>query len=123
MAHFLEAERALLARHYGCAVQIHITSGFRSGAVNRLAGGTGTSDHMEGLACDRWHERMDNRTMIDPRAVIELLAASDLPFDQLIFYPGQPRIHSGYGEPMRREVRHRIEDADGKAHYPLGLPT
>jgi zinc D-Ala-D-Ala carboxypeptidase len=118
VARYLEAERALLAAHYGCGVQIHITSGFRSEDLNAAVGGSETSDHAEGLAVDRWHERMDDRTVIDPRDVIGLLEASDLPFDQLIYYPGEPRIHSGYGKPHRREIRHK---AGG--HYPLGLPA
>jgi len=117
VARYLEAERALLGAHYGCKVQIHITSGFRSEELNQAVGGSETSDHLEGLACDRWHERMDDRTMIDPFAVIRILEASDLPFDQLIYYPGEPRIHSGYGKPMRREIRHKAG-----SRYPLGLP-
>ena len=67
---------------------IVVTSGFRTPFLNRLVGGVSTSQHMQGLAADL---RCD-----DPKALFDLIAESDLPFDQLIYYQKRKFIHVSY---------------------------
>ena len=55
-----------------------ISSGYRSPALNRAVGGSNTSQHMKGEACDIWHA--DIQTL---RKWFEMLMDGD--FDQLIW--------------------------------------
>lgn len=75
---------------------IVVTSGFRSSFLNRLVGGVTTSQHMQGLAADL---RCD-----DPKALFDLIAESDLPFDQLIYYQKKKFVHVSYSPTYRHEV-------------------
>lgn len=75
---------------------IVVTSGFRSPFLNRLVGGVSTSQHMSGLAADL---RCD-----DPKALFDLIAESDLPFDQLIYYQKKKFVHVSYSPTYRHEV-------------------
>jgi zinc D-Ala-D-Ala carboxypeptidase len=81
------------------AVRIEITSGFRSEALNRAVGGSSTSDHRSGLAADFKALRADGRA-VSPRVLIRVVEELGR-FDQAILYPGQTRIHVGYGPRMR----------------------
>ena len=75
---------------------IVVTSGFRTLFLNRLVGGVTTSQHMQGLAADL---RCD-----DPKALFDLIAESDLPFDQLIYYQKRKFVHVSYSPTYRHEV-------------------
>lgn len=75
---------------------IVVTSGFRSPFLNRLVGGVPTSQHMSGLAADLRCE--------DLKALFDLIAESDLPFDQLIYYQKRKFIHVSYSPVYRHEV-------------------
>jgi uncharacterized protein YcbK (DUF882 family) len=75
---------------------IVVTSGFRTPYLNRLVGGVSTSQHMQGLAADL---RCD-----DPKALFDLIAESDLPFDQLIYYQKKKFVHVSYSPTYRHEV-------------------
>lgn len=75
---------------------IVVTSGFRTSFLNRLVGGVSTSQHMQGLAADL---RCD-----DPKALFDLIAESDLPFDQLIYYQKRKFVHVSYSPTYRHEV-------------------
>ena len=75
---------------------IVVTSGFRTPFLNRLVGGVSTSQHMQGLAADL---RCDN-----PKALFDLIAESDLPFDQLIYYQKRKFVHVSYSPTYRHEV-------------------
>ena len=68
----LEEVRALL----GSA--IHISSGYRSSAVNRAAGSSSRSQHLLGCAVDF------NIHGMTPDQVCKIIMASDIEFDQLI---------------------------------------
>lgn len=75
---------------------IIVTSGFRTPFLNRLVGGVSTSQHMQGLAADL---RCD-----DSKALFDLIAESDLPFDQLIYYQKKKFVHVSYSPTYRHEV-------------------
>lgn len=75
---------------------IVVNSGFRTPFLNRLVGGVSTSQHMQGLAADL---RCD-----DPKALFDLIAESDLPFDQLIYYQKRKFVHVSYSPTYRHEV-------------------
>ena len=75
---------------------IVVTSGFRTPFLNRLVGGVSTSQHMQGLAADLCCD--------DPKALFDLIAESDLPFDQLIYYQKRKFVHVSYSPTYRHEV-------------------
>lgn len=75
---------------------IFVTSGFRTPCLNRLVGGVSTSQHMQGLAADLCCD--------DPKALFDLIAESDLPFDQLIYYQKKKFVHVSYSPTYRHEV-------------------
>ena len=58
---------------------IHITSAYRSQAVNALVGSKPTSDHIHGMAADFVCPSFGN-----PHAVVSELVASGLPYKQVI---------------------------------------
>ena len=85
-------------------VPIYITSGYRSSAVNKLAGSKAASKHVQGLACD-----FKAPAYGDPLAVCKAIAESEIVFDQLIleFYnptTGAGWTHVGLGKDNRRQV-------------------
>ncbi len=63
-------------RLFGAPLQI--SSGYRSPALNTLIGGAANSAHVQGLAADF------SIVGLPPRQVVEAIADSDVPFDQLI---------------------------------------
>lgn len=77
---------------------ITVTSGFRAQAVNRAVGGSSTSDHLRGNSADIKTASMNSAQFA--RYVLTL----NLPFDQLIVYPGTDRIHVSYRATPRRQV-------------------
>lgn len=75
---------------------IVVTSGFRTPFLNRLVCGVSTSQHMQGLAADL---RCD-----DPKALFDLIAESELPFDQLIYYQKRKFVHVSYSPTYRHQI-------------------
>lgn len=75
---------------------IFVTSAYRSPRINNLVGGSRTSSHMDGLACD-----FKVAGLSDVKAA-QLIAASDIKFDQLILEYGW--VHIGFGAGMRRQI-------------------
>lgn len=67
-------------------VPVAILSGFRSDAVNRLAGGVATSQHRLGEAADCYIAE-------GPEKLLALLKSSGLPFDQAIVYKRRRFLH------------------------------
>lgn len=95
MATILEDVRALLG-----GKPIIISSGFRSAALNRIIGGSQTSDHSNGLAvdfvCPQYGHVMH---------ICEAIRDSGINFDQLIYEQGNTEwVHLGVGTRMRRQV-------------------
>lgn len=89
----LEAVRVRLG-----GAPIVITSGYRSPTVNAAVRGSRTSQHTRGEAADFIAPRFGN-----PRAIVDALADSDVPYDQLILefdrwvhisFSHQPRHHA-----------------------------
>lgn len=89
----MELVRALLGDR-----QIHVDSWFRSHAVNEEVGGSAASAHMDGWAIDF---RCDG--FGDPLAICKAIAASNLPFDQMIHEYGE-WTHISFAPTMRRET-------------------
>lgn len=79
---------------------IHISSGYRSPALNRAVGGSVTSDHANGLAADFTCPGFGS---VQP--VCEAILAAGIQFDQLIYEQGATEwVHLGIGTRMRRQV-------------------
>lgn len=76
---------------------ITITSGYRCHQLNIAVGGSATSDHLKGLACDflKPPGYSDNELK-------DLFMSQFGNFDQIIIYPSF--IHLGLGSQMRRQV-------------------
>ena len=92
LASRMEAVRRLLGDR-----SITITSGYRCHRLNVAVGGSATSDHTRGLACD----------FIKPlgysnNELKDLFLSKFGKFDQVIIYPSF--IHLGMGAQMRRQV-------------------
>lgn len=77
---------------------IHITSWYRSPELNTKIGGSKTSVHTKGLACDFVCPYLG-----DPRRVVKELSESNLDFDQLIL-EGNRWVHIGLNEGNRRQI-------------------
>lgn len=76
---------------------IKITSGYRCHQLNIAVGGSATSDHLKGLACDFLKPPgYSNNELKD------LFMSQFGNFDQIIIYPSF--IHLGLGSQMRRQV-------------------
>jgi hypothetical protein len=101
---------------------IRISSGYRSEKLNAAIGGSKTSDHMTGNACDFTVRGMT------PRRVAQIILGSGLKFDQLILEgvsPNAPNgvwIHIGFGDRMRGEVLTMVRNR-GKTTYRQGLTS
>ena len=76
---------------------IVVSSGFRSDAVNRAAGGAKTSQHTLGQAADF------NIAGMSPQATCAMIVRLGLPFDQLIQEFGR-WVHVSYGPRDRRQI-------------------
>ena len=100
---------------------MRVTSGYRSPALNKIVGGSKTSQHSQGLACDFV---VDGADLL---AIAKLIAESEIPYDQLIaedFDGTNIRwIHvSGGVDKTRRQIL-TMSKVKGKAHYQNGLPS
>jgi zinc D-Ala-D-Ala carboxypeptidase len=116
----MEGVRALVG------APLRVSSGYRSPAVNRAVGGSPSSQHQAGEACDF---EVDGVSNLD---VAKRIVASDLQFDQLILEFYSPLdLHAGWvhisdvsGRVRRRQVLTATRRAsDGKVVYSPGLPT
>lgn len=104
----MEKVRALLGH------SIDVNSGYRSYSVNKAVGGSNTSDHMNGDACDFTCEKFGT-----PIKVCRKIEASDLKFDQLI--QEGTWVHLSFGPRMRQQVLTKEVLANGKTSYSKGL--
>lgn len=79
---------------------VHVTSGYRSPAVNRAVGGVANSAHAMGLAADITVEGL---TAVD---VARAVAASSIAFDQLVLETSRGVVHLSFDPArLRRDVR------------------
>lgn len=75
------------------------TSWYRNPAVNAHVGGVSTSHHALGLAVDFRVRGLEGL------AAARIIAASDVQFDQLIWYRPTGILHLSFHPQMRRQVR------------------
>jgi hypothetical protein len=90
-AFYMEQVREVLGN-----VAIKVNSGYRSPEVNKAVGGSKTSAHLFGYAVDF------TASGHTPYTIANVLARSDLKFDQLIFEGTW--VHISFDPKMRREV-------------------
>lgn len=91
LAGTLEEVRALVGK------PVHVSSGYRSPAVNKAVGGSSKSAHMRGMAADITVPGMTSRDLA------ELIRSSAIAYDQLI-HEGT-WVHLGLADGvMRRQV-------------------
>lgn len=77
---------------------IHINSGYRCPALNRLVGGVSTSQHLLGEAAD---VRIQG---VSPRQIAIRVRDLGLPFDQMILYPSFLHISHKLNGEQRGQV-------------------
>lgn len=77
---------------------ILVSSGYRAPAVNRAVGGSPNSQHMRGQAVDFIAPRFGT-----PRAIVDALAESDVPYDQCILEFGR-WVHISFSDAPRRQA-------------------
>ena len=118
LAALLEQVRKLLGSH-----SIHISSGYRSIALNRHIGSNDTSAHIRGHAAD-----FTCPSFGTPLAVAKKIAESNLKFDQLIYEgvsqskPEGTWIHISCDPKNRRDIL-TATFTNGKVIYTKGLVT
>lgn len=91
-------------------VPIAVTSAFRSSYLNKLIGGSKTSAHCLGLACDF------KPLGLSLYAAAKKIESSDIDYDQLILEYGW--IHIAFGGQLRRES---LTKKSASAPYQRGL--
>ena len=111
LAALLEQVRELLGSH-----SIHVSSGYRSLALNRHIGSNDTSAHVRGYAADFTCAGFGK-----PIEVAKEIAESNLKFDQLIYESGtNPWIHISCDPQNRRQLlTARFEH--GHTYYTKGI--
>lgn len=77
---------------------IIVNSGFRGEMQNKAVGGAKTSQHLLGEAAD-----IDTGHPVSNQRLFELIAASNLPFDQLIDESNYKWIHISYRQGRNRK--------------------
>ena len=92
---------------------IFVSSGFRSPDLNSLIGGSKTSAHMQGNACDFRVSGMS------PYDTCQMIVEMGLPFDQVIHEFGQ-WTHLGVADILRGEELTAYKDK-GKTKYIFGI--
>jgi zinc D-Ala-D-Ala carboxypeptidase len=97
----MERVRALFGR------PVQVTSWYRNPRVNRAVGGVPTSHHALGWAIDF---RISG---VDGLDAARRIAASDLRFDQLIWYRPSGIVHLSFHPQLRRQVRTNPTTAAG----------
>ena len=108
LATLLEQIRTLLGSH-----SIHISSGYRSLALNRYIGSNDTSAHIRGYAADFTCPAFGK-----PIEVAKKIAESNLKFDQLI-YEGT-WVHLSCDPQNRRQLL-TARFKDGHTYYTTGI--
>lgn len=95
LATHLEYVRTLLGH------PVVVSSAYRNPQVNKLVGGSETSDHPKGLAAD-----IHCRKFGSDFEVAQAIAKSGLKFDQLIYEQNGATtwVHLGFGTRMRQQV-------------------
>lgn len=104
IAYTMEDVRKLLG-----SKAISVSSGYRSIAVNKAVGGSTTSAHVDGLACDFICPAFGS-----PLAICKIIARSGIKFDQLI--EEGTWVHISIDPRMRQQV---LTMRNGK--YSMGL--
>src|SRR5258706_15552917 len=98
---------------------IHINSAFRSRELNAAIGGSPTSAHLDGYACDFTVPGFGT-----PREVCQAIAGAGIPFDQLICEGATPEgggwTHLSIAPTMRGEIL-TARFVNGKAIHSQGL--
>lgn len=97
-------------------VPVHVLSGYRSPAVNAAVGGSPTSAHRFGLACD-----FTAPSFGTPYQIVDKLQKAGIPFDQLIHEFGE-WVHIGLAKDpktYRKQVL-TAKRVDGKTRYLSG---
>ena len=86
---------------------LEISSGYRSPQLNAAVGGTATSQHCQGLACDFVCPRFGA-----PIEVAQAIGASDIEFDQCILEFGR-WVHLSFSATPRRRMLTIYTSRDG----------
>lgn len=92
---------------------IYITSGFRSLRVNASVGGSSTSQHMKGEACDFICPGFGT-----PQEICRAIRDSEIEFDQLIYEGGW--VHISFSDSPRRSIL-TAHFSNGRATYSQGV--
>jgi len=103
--------------HFGKPVKIN--SGFRCSALNQATGGSATSDHCKGQACDFEIDGVSNPDLAQ-------WVADNLKYTQLIleFYTGQPNsgwVHASFNPDNLKCQELTAVKVAGKTQYLNGL--
>jgi len=103
---------------------IIVSSGYRSPAVNRLAGGSSNSQHLKGEAADI-HTVSDSR--VDNMRLLRSLLTSNIEFDNVIAenvdsYGRPDWIHVSYTTKRKnRNLKTTMRKVNGKSKYTNGI--
>lgn len=103
---------------------IIVSSGYRSPAVNRLAGGSSNSQHLKGEAADI-HTVSDSR--VDNMRLLRSLLTSNIEFDNVIAenvdsYGRPDWIHVSYTTKRKnRKLKTTMRKVNGKTKYTNGI--
>jgi len=90
---------------------INVTSGYRTPTVNRLAGGSRTSQHKKGEAADIKIKGLAAQELF------EIICKSDLPFDQVIQEFDQ-WVHVSFSvKRQRRSMLYATKNEEGETVY------
>jgi len=108
LAALLEQVRTLLGSH-----SIHISSGYRSLALNRYIGSNDTSAHIRGYAADFTCPAFGT-----PIEVAKEIAESNLKFDQLIYEGTWVHISC---DPQNKRQLLTARFKDGHTYYTTGI--
>lgn len=97
--------------------KVHVTSGYRSPAVNEAVGGAEGSQHALGEAVDIKAEGMTATELA------RFILASGLPFDQMIGYPAHLGGHIHISFTRRRANRRLVQWSPTKKSYVAWNPA
>lgn len=86
---------------------LEISSGYRSPELNAAVGGTGTSQHCQGLACDFVCPAFGA-----PLEIAQAIGASDIEFDQCILEYGR-WVHLSFSSTPRRRTLTIYSSSEG----------
>lgn len=88
-----------LREKYGKPIKVN--SGFRCPELNKIVGGSKTSQHLTGFAAD-----ITAGTVSENKKLFDLIQQLDLPFDQLIDERKFSWIHVSYSKNPRKQILH-----------------